>query len=40
MIGFSLVLLFVMKTGLITRPMGIGLAVAFAAYLSWLLILP
>jgi len=40
MIGFSLVLLFVMKTGLITRPMGVGLAVAFAAYLSWLLILP
>ena len=39
MIGFSLVLLFVMKTGLITRPMGVGLAVAFAAYLSWLLIL-
>ncbi len=40
MIGFSLVLLFVMKTGLITRPMGVGLAVAFVAYLSWLLILP
>ena len=39
MIGFSLALLFVMKTGLITRPMGVGLAVAFAAYLSWLLIL-
>jgi len=39
MIGFSLVLLFVMKTGLITRPMGVGLAIAFAAYLSWLLIL-
>ncbi len=40
MIGFSLVLLIVMKTGLITRPMGIGLAVAFAAYLGWLLLLP
>ena len=39
MIGFSLALLIVMKTGLITRPMGIGLAVAFAAYLGWLLIL-
>jgi len=39
MIGFSLVLLIVMKTGLITRPMGIGLAVAFAAYLGWLLFL-
>ncbi len=39
MIGFSLVLLVVMKTGLITRPMGIGLAVAFAAYLVWLLLL-
>lgn len=40
MIGFSLVLLIVMKTGLITRPMGVGLAVAFAAYLGWLLLLP
>ncbi len=40
MIGFSLALLIVMKTGLITRPMGIGLAVAFAAYLGWLLFLP
>ena len=39
MIGFSLVLLIVMKTGLITRPMGIGLAAAFAAYLGWLLLL-
>jgi len=39
MIGFSVVLLIVMKTGLITRPMGIGLAVAFAAYLGWLLLL-
>ncbi len=39
MIGFSLVLLVVMKTGLITRPMGIGLVVAFAAYLVWLLLL-
>jgi cation:H+ antiporter len=38
MIGFSLVLLIVMKTGLITRPMGIGLAAAFAAYLGWLLL--
>ena len=40
MIGFSLVLLIVMKTGLITKPMGIGLAAAFAAYLGWLLLLP
>ncbi len=40
MIGFSLVLLIVMKTGLITRPMGVGLAAAFAAYLGWLLLLP
>ena len=39
MIGFSVVLLIVMKTGLITRPMGIGLAAAFAAYLGWLLLL-
>ncbi len=38
MIGFSLVLLIVMKTGLITKPMGIGLAAAFAAYLGWLLL--
>jgi len=40
MIGFSVVLLIVMKTGMITRPMGIGLAAAFAAYLGWLLLLP
>ena len=40
MIGFSVVLLIVMKTGMITRPMGIGLAVAFAAYLGWLLLFP
>ena len=40
MIGFSLVLLVVMKTGLITKPMGIGLAAAFAAYLGWLLLFP
>jgi cation:H+ antiporter len=40
MIGFSVVLLIVMKTGLITRPMGIGLAAAFVAYLGWLLLLP
>ncbi|GBF24493.1 sodium/calcium exchanger MaX1 [archaeon MnTg01] len=40
MIGFSVVLLIVMKTGMITRPMGIGLVVAFAAYLGWLLLFP
>jgi cation:H+ antiporter len=40
MIGFSVVLLIVMKTGMITRPMGIGLAAAFAAYLGWLLLIP
>ena len=40
MVGFSLVLLIVMKTGLITRPMGIGLVCAFAAYLGWILLLP
>ena len=40
MIGFSLVMLVVLKTGLITRPMGIGLAAAFAGYLGWLLLLP
>ncbi len=39
MIGFSVVLLIVMKTGLITRPMGVGLVAAFAAYLGWLLFL-
>ena len=39
MIGFSLVLLIVMKIGLITKPMGIGLVAAFAAYLGWLLLL-
>ena len=40
MIGFSLVLLIVMKTGLITRAMGIGLTGAFAAYLGWILLIP
>jgi cation:H+ antiporter len=40
MIGFSVVLLIVMKTGLITRAMGIGLVAAFAAYLGWLLLFP
>lgn len=40
MIGFSLVLLIVMKTGLITRSMGIGLTGAFAAYLGWILLIP
>ncbi len=39
MIAFSLVLLIVMKTGIIKRPMGIGLVVGFAAYLGWLLLL-
>jgi cation:H+ antiporter len=39
MIAFSLVLLIVMKTGIIKRPMGIGLVVGFAAYLGWLLFL-
>ena len=38
MIGFSFVLLIVMKTGLITKPMGIGLVGAYAAYLGWLLL--
>ncbi len=40
MIGFSVALLIVMKTGLITRPIGVGFAAAFAAYLGWLLLLP
>ena len=39
MIAFSLVLLIVMKTGIIKKPMGIGLVGGFAAYLGWLLIL-
>ena len=34
MIGFSLVLLIAMKTGLITRPIGIGLAAAYLIYLA------
>jgi len=38
MIGFSLVLLIVMKTGIIKKPMGIGLVGGFAAYLVWLLL--
>lgn len=40
MIAFSLVLLIVMKTGLITRPMGVSLAAAYGAYLGWLFFLP
>ena len=40
MIGFSLVLLIVMKTGIIKRPMGIGLVGGFVVYLAWLLIFP
>jgi len=40
MIGFSVVLLIIMKTGMITRPMGIGLVAAFGAYLGWLLLFP
>ena len=39
MIGFSIALLIVIKTGLITRPMGIGLAGAYAAYLAWIFLL-
>ena len=38
MIGFSLILLIVMKTGQITRPIGIGLTAAYITYLGWLLI--
>ena len=34
MIGFSLVLLIAMKTGLIARPIGIGLAAAYLIYLA------
>jgi len=33
MIGFALVMLIAMKTGLITRPIGIGLAIAYLIYL-------
>jgi len=33
MIGFALVLFIVMKTGLITRPIGIGLIIAYFVYL-------
>jgi len=40
MIGFSLILLIVMKTGLIRKPVGIGLSVAYGAYLGWLFLLP
>jgi len=40
MIAFSLVLLIVMKIGLIPRPLGIGLVIAYAAYLGWLFIQP
>jgi len=40
MIAFSLVLLLVMKTGIIKRPMGVGLVGGFAAYLAWLIFLP
>jgi hypothetical protein len=40
MIAFSLVLLIVMKTGIIKKPMGIGLVGGFAAYLGWLVFFP
>jgi len=40
MIAFSLVLLIVMKIGLVPRPLGIGLVIAYAAYLGWLFIQP
>ena len=39
MIGFSLVLLVVMKTGLITRPIGIGLTAGYVIYLATLFFL-
>jgi cation:H+ antiporter len=34
MIGFALVMFIAMKTGLITRPIGIGLAIAYLVYLA------
>ena len=40
MIAFSLVLLIVMKTGIIKRPMGVGLVGGFVAYLAWLIFFP
>ena len=40
MIGFSLVLLAILKKGLITRPLGIGLAAAYFIYLGILFVLP
>lgn len=40
MIGFSLALLLAMKTGLITKQMGISLTAAFAAYLALLMFFP
>ena len=40
MIAFSLAIVVVMKTGIIKKPMGVGLVGGFAAYLGWLLLLP
>ncbi len=34
MIAFALVMFVTMKTGLITRPIGIGLAAAYVIYLA------
>jgi cation:H+ antiporter len=40
MIGFSLVLVVVLKTGIIKKPLGIGLVGGFAVYLGWLILFP
>jgi len=38
MIGFSLALIFVMRTGLIRRPVGVGMTAAYGCYLGWLIL--
>jgi cation:H+ antiporter len=40
MIAFSLVLLIILKLGVIPRPLGVGLAAGYVAYLGWLFFLP
>ena len=38
MIGFAIVLIAFLRSGIIPRPAGIGLAIAYAAYLGYTLL--
>jgi hypothetical protein len=39
MIGFAIVLIAFLRSGIIPRPAGIGLAIAYAAYLGYTLLI-